>query len=524
MGEAKVIGRICSGCGAEATPAAKGDACPRCGHRLIEVRAARDELIGKVIDDRWEVKVLLGRGGMGSVYSCYQKDIRKEVALKLIDARIAQDAMGVRRFLREAKLTQKLVCDQVVQVLDFGQTRDGRLFIAMELLQGRTLAEVIDREAPLPLSRAARITLQFCEALEAAHGLGILHRDLKPSNAMLLAHDRLKILDFGLAKSLRDDESRTTGVGLVMGTPGYIAPELLKGQPATVASDLYAVGVILGEMVTGRHVWGVQETKEMQQLQQRGMPAQLKAPLQVRPLLDRLLSPLPSRRPQSAAQLRPLLLPLLESRGPHTPSISLPPTPPPEETQGVGLFGMLAFAALLGVGAMVWKRQHSQPPPQQIVIEQPQVTPSVVAVAPQPQPQVVPPPPPPPVQQAALAPAAPSTVTIHIQSDPSGAAVLLDGKESGTTPFDAQVKPGVLLAVEMHLGDRVAKESVTPVGGETLKFRFAPVESAAKDVARPKPRLQQAAYPLPPGVDPSELPPGWRPGDPIPGRPPPPPR
>src|SRR5947207_2878617 len=156
---------------------------------------------------------------MGTVYRALQRSVGREVAVKLIDQRYASDPMGVRRFLREARLASQLSHPNTVGVLDVGQSRDGRLFIAMELVRGRTLAEVIDKEAPLSVARAAGICVQLCDALEAAHKLEILHRDLKPSNIMVLddppGRDRVKILDFGLAKSLAEEESQVTATGFV---------------------------------------------------------------------------------------------------------------------------------------------------------------------------------------------------------------------------------------------------------------------------------------------------------------------
>jgi serine/threonine-protein kinase len=509
MSEAKVVGRICSGCGAELPPGA-GAVCPACGKQLIELRAAEDA-VGSVIDGRFEVRSHLGRGGMGSVYACWQRDQKRDVALKLIDARIAADAMGVRRFLREARLTQQLGNEQTVRVLDFGQTKEGRLFIAMELLRGRTLADLLDTEAPLPIPRAVKLCLQLCDALEAAHGLGILHRDLKPSNAMVLAGDKVKILDFGLAKSLREDESQATSSGLVMGTPGYIAPELMKGEPATVASDLYAVGVILGEMVTGRQVWGVAVSGEMRERQKRGMPAQLKAPLPVRPVLDRLLSPLPSRRPQSAAQLRALLMPLLET---PPPLLTAPPidVEQPQEKRGNVAFGLVALALLFAAGVYVYWHRRAQP---QEALPAPQVTAPAPAPAPPPVLEQQPIPVAPPVQQSALVPAPPEVVTIHVDSDPVGALVVIEGRDVGITPADLQVKPGAPVMVEARLGDGVGRQSITPTGGESLRFTFS-----AADVQQPAPRQAPRQLEPPP---PDDAPPDWEPGMPPPRRPPPPP-
>jgi serine/threonine-protein kinase len=278
-----------------------------------------DDVIGQVVDDRFEIRGRLGQGGMATVYRALQRSVGREVAIKLIDQRYASDGMGVRRFLREARLASQLAHPNTVSVLDAGQSSDGRLFIAMELVRGRTLADVIAKEGPFPVDRAARIGVQLCDGLEAAHKLEILHRDLKPSNIMVLddppGRDAVKILDFGLAKSLAEEESQVTATGYVIGTPGFMAPELVRGAEASTASDIYSMGVVLTEMVSGKAVWGAGPTQEVEKRQAGGMPARLGLPPSIRPLIERLLSPDPAQRPASAGELRQALLALIGSRG-----------------------------------------------------------------------------------------------------------------------------------------------------------------------------------------------------------------
>ncbi|MBS2023761.1 MAG: protein kinase [Deltaproteobacteria bacterium] len=334
-----VLGRICPSCGAEPTTAPEDGLCPNCGWKLVEVRAAQDDLIGQVLDERFEIRGKLGQGGMGTVYRALQRSVNREVAIKLIDARYAHDPMAVRRFLREARLASQLAQPTTVSVVDFGQARDGRLFLAMELVKGKTLADVVDHESPIPVGRAARIGVQMCDGLEAAHKLGILHRDLKPANVMLLddppGRDLIKILDFGLAKSLNEKESRATDAGWVMGTPGYVAPELIKGAPHSVVSDLFAVGVILGELVTRLQGWGDPVTRQIRSSETLPGSPMLRAPEQMKPVLSKLLSPMPDRRPQSAAELRALLLALVDSKEIAVTTSFPPPAPVGPGTQKV---------------------------------------------------------------------------------------------------------------------------------------------------------------------------------------------
>jgi serine/threonine-protein kinase len=305
-----VAARICPGCDAE-PPATGAPICPACGSRLVELRPPADALIGQVVDGRFEIRDRLGEGGMGTVYRAWQRSIGREVAIKIIDHRHVRDAMAVRRFLREAKLSSQLSQPNTVSVFDFGQADDGRLFIAMELIRGRTLADVVKDAGRLPVARAARIALQLCDALEAAHGLHIVHRDLKPSNVIVLddppGRDLIKVLDFGLAKSMTEDETESTQTGFVVGTPRYMAPEVALGADPSPQSDLYAVGVMLGELTTGKKMWDLTTFSALVAAKNRGTPIRAEIPPSVRGLVDRLIDPEPARRPARAAELRPLL-------------------------------------------------------------------------------------------------------------------------------------------------------------------------------------------------------------------------
>jgi serine/threonine-protein kinase len=244
---------------------------------------------------------------MGTVYSAWQKSIGREVAIKLMDRSYSRDAMAVRRFLREARLASQLSQPNTVSIFDFGQSGDGRLFIAMELIRGRTLHEVVKTEGAFSIERCVRIGIQICDALEAAHTAGIVHRDLKLENVIVLDHppgrDLLKVLDFGLAKNIRDPGSRATESGIVVGTPRYMSPEAATTGATIPAGDLYSLGVILGELAVGKPMWTGDTLTELiaQKMDPRSVVAGTPAPL--RPLMERLLDPDPDRRP-TAAQVR----------------------------------------------------------------------------------------------------------------------------------------------------------------------------------------------------------------------------
>jgi serine/threonine-protein kinase len=326
---------LCPAC--EDSPAIGADAndpvCPQCGTRLVQLTLKEeDDLVGQVIDGRFEILAFLGAGAMGTVYRARQKSIGREVAIKMIDKQHGRDEMAVRRFLREARLASQLSQPNTVSVLDVGQAKDGRLFLAMELIRGKTLDEVVAREGAFSAARAAHIGIQLCDALEAAARLQIVHRDLKPANVIVLddppGRDLLKVLDFGLAKSLIGDESEATQSGLIVGTPRYMAPEVLMGAPHTLASDLYAVGVILGEISTGSVMWPTNSLAVLLANKFDGSPLTAKVPAPLRPIVARLISADPARRYASAVEVRDALVPVKESRadtdsGP-SPAASVP--------------------------------------------------------------------------------------------------------------------------------------------------------------------------------------------------------
>ncbi|MBA3393704.1 MAG: serine/threonine protein kinase, partial [Deltaproteobacteria bacterium] len=233
------------------------DVCPKDGARLTKLKARPDALLGRVFDGRFEVRTALGQGGMGTVYRGWQITVDREIAIKVIHPKLASDRVAVKRFLREARLSSRLNQPNIVNVYDFGQTEDGILFIAMELLRGHTLGRELDGMRPLPLKRVTTIALQLCDALDAAHGQGIVHRDLKPGNIIILdeppGRDLIKVLDFGLAKSLvTDTSSFVTNTNAILGTPLYMPPEQIEGKPSDQRADLYSFGCMLYQMVSGR--------------------------------------------------------------------------------------------------------------------------------------------------------------------------------------------------------------------------------------------------------------------------------
>ena len=213
-------------------------------------------LIGRVFHGRFRIEKLIGRGGMGAVYQAQQLGLDKPVALKVLAKHLAEEERQVERFKQEALRSSKLRHPNTIRVLDYGQSDDGYLYLAMELLEGTELSKVL-RDGPLEPRRAVKIARQICKAIGEAHAHGLVHRDLKPDNIFLCdffgEKDFVKVLDFGIAKFMEDTpgQEALTQTGFICGTPLYIAPEQALGKPVTARTDLYACGVLLYEMLVG---------------------------------------------------------------------------------------------------------------------------------------------------------------------------------------------------------------------------------------------------------------------------------
>jgi len=222
-----------------------------------ENRPHEDPLIGMVLGDRFEVLQKIGEGGMGAVYKARQRGIEREVAVKVLLGDVARNKTLVRRFHLEALAISKLKHPNTIQIFDFGETPDGLLYIAMEFLEGTSLQSLLEFEEVLSVQRAVRIARQMAQSLREAHGKEIVHRDLKPDNVFLTSvgeeSDFVKVLDFGVAKLREGDKkgATVTKTGTIFGTPRYMSPEQAKGKPVDARGDLYAIGIMLYEMVMG---------------------------------------------------------------------------------------------------------------------------------------------------------------------------------------------------------------------------------------------------------------------------------
>jgi serine/threonine-protein kinase len=213
--------------------------------------SVRDPLVGRLLDGRYRVGPKIARGGMATVYEATDLRLDRRVALKVLPHALADDEAFSQRFVREARAAARLTHPNVVAVYDQGDD-DGTLFLAMEYVDGgTTLRDVIRDEAPLPPPRALALLEQILQALAAAHESGIIHRDIKPENVLINPRGQLKVADFGLARAITSATSATATGGVIMGTVSYLPPELVVDGTADARSDVYAVGVLLFELLTG---------------------------------------------------------------------------------------------------------------------------------------------------------------------------------------------------------------------------------------------------------------------------------
>ncbi len=237
--------------------------CPGCGEDLRGLTPTSDTLSGpwsgKVIDGRYRLLEKLGEGGMGAVYKVEHVRMGKILALKLLRPDVALDRKHKSRFIQEARVVSKLSHPNTIQVFDFGELDDGALYIAMEYVQGRDLAWMLRTHGPISEEKAIQVGIQVLASLSEAHEMGIVHRDIKPANVMLVKRksgdELVKVLDFGIAKLLDvEGKKHITGFDFV-GTPAYMSPEQARGDAIDARGDLYSVGAMLFELVTGRSVF-----------------------------------------------------------------------------------------------------------------------------------------------------------------------------------------------------------------------------------------------------------------------------
>ena len=304
-----------------------GGELPRCpDHSLpfVDLRDGSDPLLGTTIAGRFTILGRLGRGSMGAVYRARQEAMGRDVALKLVRQDRAHDPETKGRFEREARAISALVSPHTVTAFDFGEAQDGSWFLAMEMLEGETVGERLRRVGRLDWFDALRFTRDALHSLAEAHAKGIIHRDLKPDNLFLsrlpsggggLGQEVCKVLDFGIAKWSRDEDASKidqleTQAGTVFGTPRYMSPEQAQGTPLDARSDLYSLGVLLYQMLSGRAPFVDDDAVVVMARHIKDPPPrfdtmtpEVKVPESVEALLWRVLAKSPAERPATAEQM-----------------------------------------------------------------------------------------------------------------------------------------------------------------------------------------------------------------------------
>jgi len=278
--------------------------------------AQLETFIGEIVEGKYKIEALIGRGGMGAVFRAVNERIRKPVALKILYRGFEHGSESERRFLREARVASSLGHPNIVEVFDLGHLDDGKPFQVMELLEGQSLAQRIQSEGALPEEEALEIAEQILSALEAAHERGIIHRDLKPENVFLVERRGVtvaKLLDFGVSKSTNDQTMSLTVTGVVVGTPYYLSPEQARGErDIDHRVDLWAMGVLLYESLTGVLPFNADNYEQLLRkiLSSRPLPPSRFQPrlnASVEAVVMRALSSSRNGRPGSAAEMLDLL-------------------------------------------------------------------------------------------------------------------------------------------------------------------------------------------------------------------------
>jgi eukaryotic-like serine/threonine-protein kinase len=400
--------KICPACGTEYPLSERF--CPRDGTALRGPNAQGD-LIGTIVAERYHILKKLGEGGMGTVYLAEHVKMGRKAALKVMNPGISAEADAVARFNREAANASRLNHPNVCAIYDFGETSAGLIYLAMEFIEGESLTSVIAKNGFLSAPRTASIIHQAADALAVAHDHGIVHRDLKPDNIMI-AKDRdggdvVKVVDFGIAKASSSDAQKVTKTGLVVGTPEYMSPEQLSGQTLDGRSDIYSLGLVAFDCLTGLLPFpsdSAQETMMMRLTEQPRTLAEMKPdvawPPELQTVMDKALARDRDSRYQKSAEFgreitkavasMPAVVAAaagtmamgssaaaevpkthISAQGGATTKIS---APPPPRTAGPGgsaarksplTMGVAAAVLIAGVGGAIvlMKNGHSAPTP-----------------------------------------------------------------------------------------------------------------------------------------------------------------
>ena len=518
--------------------------CPRCGSRYEHERFCpedgvateplpnsgmqKDALIGTVVDGRYRIEAQIGEGGMGVVYKATHVSLNKTLALKLLRGEMAKDPEVVQRFIQEAQAATSIGHENIIDINDFGRIPDGTVYFVMEYLNGMPLNDLIKRGGSIPVAQAVEIIRQIAGALGAAHQRGIVHRDMKPDNVYIVPRGEtpnfVKVLDFGIAK-VGGASNKLTRTGMVFGTPHYMSPEQAAGQSVDARTDIYALGVIMYEMFTGRvpfdadtfmgvltkHMFEKPEPmnkpgdeRQLGALEQITMRALEKKPenryQSMQEMIDDLDRVLGGGKPVRAVDvaqkgvLADALEPRTKSEMRLEEQLAGAPALPGERKTWPFIAGGAAVLVLIVVGVFVFGGNGESS-----------------AIAP------VPPPPPAPAGQPAAptpAPEAPAATApsntqdesefaaVRIHSTPSGATLVMDGAIVGSTPAQFPRPSAGVRVLELRL-DGYARENVRVASDSpaelnvVLKKRGSerPAAPVKKPAAKPEPKPEPVKKP-----------------------------
>jgi len=441
---------------------------------------------GTVVAERYRIQELVGRGGMGAVYRAEHLTLGNVVAVKVLRGSHGAHPDIVRRFQREAVAASQIRHPGIVEVTDFGRTPDGRFYLAMEFVDGETLARRLGQAGAFPPTEATELVRDLARALGAAHARGIYHRDIKPENVLLAAGGTAKLADFGIARLAEGPrDARETAAGLIFGTPQYMSPEQAAGQRQDGRSDVYALGVLLYELLTGAppfvgasatHVLAAHLLSPVPRLPGQGPHGPI--PSTLADLVGRMMAKSAAERPATMAEVEAALDAVLAGH-----ALPAPLAPPPALDRRWILAGGLAVLAVVGATLLVLRGRERPPPaPLPATAAAPPAT-----TSPSPPPAQQPPAPSPapaavgPVatSPAASRPERPAPVRIELRSTPAGAQVTLRGRALGRTPLAVRLQPDatVLLVFEAP-GRQSIAERVRPRTGLVVTAHLPPAAVA----------------------------------------------
>jgi len=507
--------------------------------------AGGDPYVGSTLDGRYVVERVLGEGGMGVVYAGRHRLIDKRVAIKVLRRDMASDRELNERFLQEAKAASAIGNPHIVDISDFGQLPDGSTYFVMELLEGKSLGEAItEARGPMPVARLCRVAKQIAQGLAAAHAASIVHRDLKPDNVMLVRRgteaDFVKILDFGIAK-VGGGTKKMTRAGSVIGTPHYMSPEQAAGAPVDHRTDVYALGVILYEMASGKVPFDADNFMGIltQHMYKAPVPIRALVPeVDVPAGLDAIVLKSLTKKPEGRyasmdemlADLDKLergLLPdavhemMARSGGFNVPAdyfraampAPVPAAPPAGPRKRWPLFALMsAVGTLVGaVGVVTVVKSgtgKAQTPTVQAGSATLATTPTLApittspATAPvAPSPNASPTPTPPALAAAATAASSePSSREILVSVVPSDATITEDGRPLGQSPVAVHLQPGdhAILVLE-HRGFKTREVTV---GSDLPKQTFTLEAMGGGPAVKPhRPEAKPAGATQPSGID-----------------------